>query len=191
MKTISKKQFENAVQKVLSDGKSIFVVSEKKCPLYWARSKGYCNLRGSIPQYSKYLGNIGRGGKESEQYLVCSLAPGYVISETKSEAKKRISDEKIAFEVKKNKSKGKYSEKKQAEILESQMHGISVKELRSKKIELKGINEKLYEQYLQKENAIISEFNFQLFKIVDKVKLARVIYERGIKIGTKSLKEIL
>ena len=89
MKTISKKQFENAVKHVLNGGNSKFIDTKKVCPFYWTRSKGHCNLHGSIPENSKYIGNIGRGGKESEQYLVCYLAIGFEIAETKKETETR------------------------------------------------------------------------------------------------------
>ena len=116
MKAISKKQFENAVKRVLNGGNSSIIVTKKVCPFYWTRSKGHCNLHGNIPEHSKYLGNIGRGGKESEQYLVCYLSDVYVISETKAEKSKREKSEKKAIEQKKVEAKKRYAEKKQAEI---------------------------------------------------------------------------
>ena len=191
MKTISKKQFENAVERVLNGGKSSLIVTKKVCPFYWTRSKGHCNLHGNIPANSKYLGNIGRGGKESEQYLVCYLADGYVISETKSEKLKREKSEKKAIKQKKAEAKKRYAEKKHAEKLEAEKYGLTVKELRLKKSELKHINEDLYQGFLSKKADVISEFGFKMFKIVDRVKLARILQERNISYNAIKLSEIL
>lgn len=191
MKTISKKQFENAVKKVLSGGKSSLIVTEKVCPFHWTRSKGYCNLHGKIPANSKYLGNIGRGGQESEQYLVCYLAPGYVISETKAEEADRKKAEKTAQELKKAEAQEKYNVKKQAEISEAQTYGLTVKELRAKKAELKQINENLLSEFEAKRTSVIRDFDFQMFRVVDRVKLSRILAERNISYSPKNLADFL
>jgi hypothetical protein len=191
MKAISKKQFENAVKHVLNGGNSKFIETKKVCPFYWSRSKGYCNLHGSIPANSKYIGNIGRGGKESEQYLVCYLAKGFEIAETKKEAETRLKAEIKKAEAKKQSEKAKREQKKASEIATAESFGLSVKEYRKKISELNQINENLYNEFLAKRELVISEFGFQLFKIVDRVKLARVLSERGICFSPKNLSEIL
>jgi len=191
MKAISKKQFENAVKHVLNGGNSKFIETKKVCPFYWSRSKGYCNLHGSIPANSKYIGNIGRGGKESEQYLVCYLAKGFEIAETKKEAETRLKAEIKKAEAKKQSEKAKREQKKASEIATAESFGLSVKEYRKKISELNQINENLYNEFLAKRELVISEFGFQLFKIVDRVKLSRVLDERGICFSPKNLSEIL
>ena len=191
MKTISQKQFENAVKHVFNGGKSKFIETKKVCPFYWTRAKGHCNLHGSIPANSKYIGNIGRGGKESEQYLVCYLASGFEIAETKKEAEIRFKAEAKKAEAKKQAEKQKREAKKHAELATAESFGLSVKDYRKKIAELNQVNENLYNEFLAKREAVISEFDFQLFKIVDRVKLARVLDERGICFSPKILSEIL
>ena len=191
MKTISQKQFKNAVKHVFNGGKSKFIDTKKVCPFYWTRSKGHCNLHGSIPENSKYIGNIGRGGKESEQYLVCYLAIGFEIAETKKETENRIKNEAKKAEAKKQAEKAKREAKKASEIATAESFGLSVKDYRKKISELNQINENLYNEFLSKKELVISQFGFQLFKIVDRVKLARVLDDRGIIFKSKKLSEIL
>ena len=191
MKTISNKQFKNAVKHVFNGGKSKFIETKKVCPFYWKRAKGYCNLHGSIPANSKYIGNIGRGGKESEQYLVCYLASGFGIAETKKETETRFKAEAKKAEAKKQAEKQKREQKKASELATAESFGLSVNDYRKKIAELKQVNENLYNEFLAKREAVISEFDFKLFKIVDRVKLSRVLYERGICFNQKKLSEIL
>ena len=85
MKTISKKQFDNAVQKVLNGGKSSMIVTKEVYPFRCTRSKGHHNLIGKVPENSIFLKNTGRGEVASDLYLVCYLAPDYKIERTKKE----------------------------------------------------------------------------------------------------------
>ena len=59
MKTISKKQFDNAVQKVLNGGKSSMIITKEVYPFGWVRSKGHHSLVGKVPANSKFLKNTG------------------------------------------------------------------------------------------------------------------------------------
>lgn len=191
MKAISKKQFENSVKHVLSGGKSKFIETKKVCPFHWTRSKGYCNLHGSIPANSKYIGNIGRGGKESEQYLVCYLAKGFEIAETKKETENRLRAEAKKTEAKKQAEKAKREARKADELATAESFGLSIKDYRKKIAELKQINENLYNEFLTKRESVIYEFGFQLFKIVDRVRLAKILVDRGVYFKSKNLSEIL
>ncbi len=191
MKTISKKQFKNAVQHVLNGGNSKFIGTKKVCPFYWTRSKGHCNLHGSIPENSKYIGNIGRGGKESEQYLVCYLAKGFEIAETKKEAETRLKEEIKKAEAKKQSEKAKREQKKASEIATAESFGLSVKEYRKKISELNQINENLYNEFLAKKDLVISEFGLNMAKTIGKVKLSRILHDRRISFEQKKLSEIL
>jgi len=101
MKTISKKQFETAVKNVLAGGNSSIITTKEVYPFSWTRSKGHCNLHGSIPKNSKLIGNTGRGGAASDLYLVCYLSAGYSIVETKAEAISRLKAEAKKAEAKK------------------------------------------------------------------------------------------
>ena len=191
MKTISKKQFENAVEHVFNGGNSKFIETKKICPFYWTRSKGHCNLHGSIPANSKYIGNIGRGGKESELYLVCYLASGFEISETKKETENRIKNEAKKAEAKKQSEKAKREQKKASEIATAESFCLSVKDYRKKISELNQINENLYNEFLAKKKSVVFEFGLNMVKTIDKVKLSRILHERCIYFEQKKLSEIL
>lgn len=191
MKSISKKQFKNAVKHVLNGGNSKFIETKKVCPFYWTRSKGHCNLHGSIPENSKYIGNIGRGGKESELYLVCYLAKGFEIAETKKEAEMRLKAEAKKAEAKKQSEKAKREQKKASEIATAESFGLSVKDYRKKISELNQINEKLYNEFLAKRELVISEFGLNMAKTIGKVKLSRILQDRRISFEQKKLSEIL
>lgn len=193
MKTISKKQFEIAVQKVLSGGKSCFIVTNEVYPFSWNRSKGYCNLRGSMPQNSKFIGNTGRGGAASDLYLVCYLASGSQIVETKAETKSRLKAEAKKAEAKKTYLADKKQAALKAELLKAESLGLAVKDYRNKLAELFAINKALYAEYEAKKAELLSTFEGRdaMYNIVNRVKFSRLLDASGIEYKGKSLAEIL
>lgn len=93
MKTISLKQFENAVKKVQNGGKSLLVTTSEVKPFSWAKSGKYFNLKNTLSveawKYAKFLRNdSSRLGKEHEVYLIYGLSEGYEIALTKKEQEK-------------------------------------------------------------------------------------------------------
>ena len=193
MKTISKKQFENAVEKVLNGGKSSFVTTSEVYPFYWVRSKGHNNLKGETPKYSKFLRNTGRGGRASDLYLVCKIASGYIIAETKKEAETREKREAKKAELKKQLAK-KAREAKKAKFEEiANEFGLTTKEYTAKLKELELINNKIREEYEAKRNELLNNFEGKdaMFKVLNRIKFERVVADAKIYPQYKKIEDIL
>jgi len=173
MKTISQKQFETAVAKVLKGGKSNLISTSEVKPLYWTRSGGYNNLRGSIPANSKFLRNDARGGKENDVYLVCNLAAGYEIAKTKAELKKET-----ALKAKQNKLLSSLRQAKANEMknLATKLGFSSVAKLKEAQKEIDTFNNARFDRAIAKRlETYESEFGkFQEYKLADRVRISRI-----------------
>lgn len=193
MKTISKKQFKNAVETVLAGGKSKMITTTEVYPFYWSRSKGHNKLCGEVPQNSKFIKNTGRGGKASDLYLVCHLANGYMISETKAEQTKREKIEDKKSEAKKIQAKQKREVKKAEFQAMAKSYGLTTKEYSEKLAELAELNANLYAEYEAQKAELLANFEGknEMFKIYNRVKFGQIISDSGIKFQSISLTEIL
>ena len=173
MKAISQKQFDNAVATVLNGGKSKLVETREERPFTWSRSKGYMNLRGSIPANSKFLRNDARGGKENDVYLVCYLANGYKIENTKKEAQKELKLEtsKKSLELKKRQEKANKMKE-----LAFNLGFSSVTKLKQAQKEIENYNYERMQRALKlrEENFIKENGSFDMIKISDRIKISRI-----------------
>lgn len=173
MKTISQKQFENAVRTVLNGGTSKLVVAKEEKPFSWSRSKGHHNLVGKVPNNSKYLRNDGRGGKGSDVYLVCYLASGYTIGKTKAEVAKieKLENEKKSLATKKRQEKAAEMKK-----LADKLGFKSVAKLKEAQAEIEKHNAERLERAKAKQMGVFIAENgeYNAFKIQDRVKLSRI-----------------
>lgn len=174
MKTISQKQFETAVEKVLKGGKSTMIETYETKPFSWSISKKFKTLKGSQPENSKFSHNTARGGKENDVYLVAILAQGYEIKATKVE-QKRIE----AIKEVKNKIA---SAKRQAEA--NKMKDIatangftSVAKLKEAQKEIDTFNNARFDRAIAKR---IETFEaqkgakFQEYLLSDRVRISRI-----------------
>lgn len=177
MKTISKVQFENAVNTVLNGGKSKMIVTTEVKPFSWSRSKGYNNLKGSVPSNSKFLRNEGRGGKANDVYLVCALASGYSIAPTKKESLQALKKENDKKKLARFKSIEKSAEMKRLAI----ENGFSsVAELKRRNKEIIEANNNRMALAIKKRNAKFEEvhgYTPNTNKLTDKVKLSNIALE--------------
>jgi hypothetical protein len=193
MKTISKKQFDNAVQKVLNGGKSSMILTKELYPFGWTRSKGHHNLIGKVPENSKFLKNTGRGGVASDLYLVCYMAPGYKIERTKKEEEEYLKMLAKKEEQRKADAKAKRAKKKAKFEADAKIYGLTPKEYKSKLAELKAINEAIYNEYLAKKQALLDTFDGkdQIFRISTRVRFSRLLAESGVEFNPKNINDIL
>lgn len=173
MKSISNKQFENAVKKVLNGGTSKLISAKEEKPFSWSRSKGHNNLVGKIPNHSKFLRNDARGGKASDVYLVCYLAPGYVIGQTKAEIAK---EEKKKQAVKKLATSKRQAEAKRMKDLATKLGFKSVAKMKEAQAEIEKHNAERLERAKVKQMEVFIAENgeYRGWKIEDRVKLSRI-----------------
>lgn len=193
MKTISKKQFDNAVQKVLNGGKSSMIVTKEVYPFEWTRSKGHHSLIGKVPENSKFLKNTGRGGVASDLYLVCYLAPGYQIERTKKEEAEYLKLLAKKEEQRKAEAKAKRAGKKAKFEEKAKSYGLTAKEYKAKLAELKSINDTIYGEYLAKKQALLDTFDGkdQMFRVTTRVMFSKLLSESGIEFNPKKIEDIL
>ena len=173
MKTISQKQFENAVSRVSNGGTSKLVVAKEEKPFSWSRSKGHHNLVGRVPNHSKFLRNDARGGKASDVYLVCYLASGYTIGKTKAELAKV---EKVQKEAKKLATSKRQQKAAELKELASKLGFKSVAKMKEAQAEIEKYNAERLERAKAKqmETFISENGEYRDFKIQDRVKLSRI-----------------
>lgn len=173
MKTLSQKQFETAVKKVLAGGTSKFIKTREEKPFGWSRYKGHCNLRGKTPNNSKFLRNDGRGGVASDIYLVCYLKDGYSIKKTKAEQKiiDKVEREKKAIEAAKRKQKSD-----EVKSLALKLGFSSVSKLKAAQKEINKYNEdRMNRALLLREKKYIEiHGSFDGTKIVDRVRISHI-----------------
>jgi hypothetical protein len=184
MKTISKKQFENAVKMALNGGKSSIVTTREIKPYYWTRSKGHMRLQGEAPENSKFLRNDARGGKASDVYLVAELNANYTIKPTKQELKKAEQEKKKAETIEEKK---KLEKKKQnAEIsirlkkIAVEMGFKSISELKKHNDENIQLNENRRVRALINRKLKFKELNnepYDASKISHRVAISRIELE--------------
>lgn len=180
-KTISKKQFETAVKHVLSGGNSKIVYTREEMPFSWSRSKGHMNLRGSVPENSKFLRNDGqRNGADKDVYLVAYLNDGYSIELTKAE---------ILSSQRKENNKAKLARKKRQELAKKLANKAkklgfkSIAEMKRRQSEIDEINRN---NFAQSKKEQIEKFEreegreFDGSKLTDRVRLSRIelVFER-------------
>jgi hypothetical protein len=171
MKTISKKQFENAVAKVLTGGKSSMIATYEAKPFSWTRSKGHVNLSGSQPENSIYLRNDApRGGADGQVFLVAELKQGYEITPTKAELK-----------AKKAKAKKANNERKsRLQELAKINRCASVAEFKKLEKQAELHNTQRLQNALNKRELKFEELEgrkFDIKRLVDRVRISRIELE--------------
>jgi hypothetical protein len=185
MQTISKKQFETAVAKVLNGGTSKLVSTYETKPFSWSISKKFKTLKGPQPANSKFSHNTARGGKENDVYLVAVLAQGYGISPTKAEQK--TIDANKAVKANKAQIERKAVAGKLKTIATA--NGFSsVAKLKEAQREIDAFNNARFDRAIAKR---IVDFEaqkgakFQEYLLADRVKISRIelVFDCDIKSG--------
>lgn len=173
MKTISKKQFQNAVATVLNGGSSKFITTYETKPLYWSISKKFKTLQGRVPENSKFSHNEKRGGRESDVYLVCELAFGFEIGKTKAELKLEAKKQAVKNASLKNDRDAKANELK---AIASANGFSSVAKLKESQKEIDSFNHARFDRAKAKQLEVYeAEFGtFQAYKIADRWRISHI-----------------